>query len=104
MSYTRRNYEEVNDTNGLHFMRDALKADNLGFTVLETDEGWEGKEHDHADEGHEEIYFLVEGDATLDIDGDTVWLEEGDAVRVDPGSTRQLRTPEPSTIVIAGAP
>lgn len=104
MSYTKANYTEVESTNGLHFMRDELDAEKQGFTVLETEQGFEGMEHDHADEGQEEIYFLVTGQAELGVEGETVEMEEGDAVRLSPDSTRTLRTPEASKLVLVGAP
>ena len=45
------NYRDVDDTNGLHFLRDELECENVGVTVLECDPGWEGKEHDHGESG-----------------------------------------------------
>jgi mannose-6-phosphate isomerase-like protein (cupin superfamily) len=104
MSYTKTNYQDTESKGGLHFMRDPLDAQKQGFSVLETDEGWEGMEHDHEEQDHEEIYFLIEGEAVMTVDGEDVHLEEGDALRVAPEATRELHTPEPSTLVIAGAP
>ncbi|MFB6241235.1 MAG: cupin domain-containing protein [Candidatus Nanosalina sp.] len=104
MSYTKANYTDVEDKHGLHFMRDALDAEKQGFTVLETEEGFEGMEHDHADEEQEEIYFLVSGEAEVDIEGETVEMEEGDAVRISAEDSRTLRTPEASKLVLVGAP
>ena len=104
MSYDTATYEEVEPlAPGMHFLRNELDSDNLGLTVLEADPGWEGKEHDHAEDGQEEIYLLMDGSGTLTIDDETVQLAPGDAVRVDPGSTRRLTFDEESTMVIAGA-
>lgn len=104
MSYTKANYNEVEDKNSLHFMRDELKTENQGFTVLETEAGWDGMEHNHEDDNQEEIYFLVEGSAELEVEGDAVELEEGDAVRISAEDSRTLRTPEASKLVLVGAP
>ncbi len=106
MPYTKANYLEVDPVaDGMHFLRDELDTENLGVTVLDADPGWEGKTHDHADEGHEEVYLLVEGAATVSVDGESVVLDPGDAVRVPPGSTRQIRNGDTeSKFVIAGAP
>lgn len=106
MSHATADYEDVESVGGgLHFLRDELGCENLGFSVLDADPGWVGKEHDHAEEGHEEVYFLVEGEATLTVDGDEIRMEAGDAVRVSPDATRQLENgPLESTFVIAGAP
>jgi len=104
MTYTKTNYTATESKGGLHFMRDALDAQKQGFSVLETEKDWTGMEHDHDKEDHEEIYFLVDGSAVMTVDGEEVRLEEGDALRVAPEATRELHTPEPSTLVIAGAP
>lgn len=106
MSHTTVDYEDVDAVGGgLHFLRDELDCENLGFSVLDADPGWVGKEHDHAEEGHEEVYFLVEGEATLTVDDEEIRMEAGDAVRVSPDATRQLKNgPLESTFVVAGAP
>ncbi|MFP4038767.1 MAG: cupin domain-containing protein [Candidatus Nanohaloarchaea archaeon] len=61
-------------------------------------------EHDHAEEEQEEIYFLVEGEAEVEIEGDSVEMSEGDALRISPGDSRTLRTHEASKLVLVGAP
>ncbi|WP_224269051.1 cupin domain-containing protein [Haloprofundus salinisoli] len=106
MSHSKVNYRDVEPkSDGMHFLRDALDTDNLGVTVLDCEAGWSGMEHDHGDEGHEEVYLLIDGGATVSIDGDDVTLEPGDAVRIPPEATRQIRvSDEDSTLVLAGAP
>jgi mannose-6-phosphate isomerase-like protein (cupin superfamily) len=105
MSYTRTNYEDGDEkAPGMYFLREALDCENLGFTVIETGEDWTGMEHDHGEDDHEEVYYLVEGAATLEVDDDEVSMQAGDAVRVAPESSRQLHTGESSTFVVAGAP
>lgn len=105
MSYTREQYDDVEPrAPGMHFLRDALDCENLGVTVLEADEGWEGMEHDHDEQDHEEVYVLLEGEGTFTVDGETFTIEAGDAVRVDPDSSRQMSFSRESLMVIAGAP
>ncbi|SFG78087.1 Cupin domain-containing protein [Halopelagius inordinatus] len=106
MSHTTVAYEDVDPVGGgLHFLRDELDCENLGFSVLEADPGWVGKEHDHAEDGQEEVYFLVDGEATLTVDGDEVRMKAGEAVRIPPEATRQLENGSvESTFVLAGAP
>lgn len=105
MAYTTANYESVEEgAPGMTFLRDALDSHELGVTVVEGHDGWIGKEHDHADEDHEEVYLLLSGSAELTVGGDVVPLEPGDAVRVDPETTRQLAFDDESRLVIAGAP
>ncbi|MFB6091798.1 MAG: cupin domain-containing protein [Haloquadratum sp.] len=105
MSHAKASYEDGTEkAPGMFFLRDELDCENLGFTVVDVDGGWSGMEHDHADGGHEEVYYLVDGSATIDIEGTEVAMEPGDAVRVAPRSSRQLSAAEPSTFVVAGAP
>lgn len=105
MSYTMTSYDEVEPrAPGMHFLRDALDCQNLGVTVLDVDAGWRGKEHDHTHDSQEEVYLLLDGAGSITIDGVELSIDRGDAVRVDPASTRQLRFSEDSLMVIAGAP
>ncbi|WP_248517245.1 cupin domain-containing protein [Salinarchaeum laminariae] len=105
MSYDTVNYETVEPAApGMHFLRDPLDAENLGVTVLDAEEGWEGMEHDHAEDGQEEIYVLLSGAATVTIDGEDVDLDAGDAVRIDAGASRDITVHEDSQWVLAGAP
>lgn len=106
MTYTRVDADDVEPVgDAMHFLRDPLDCEQLGITLLECDPGWEGKEHDHADEDHEEVYLLVEGSATVIVDGEEIELEPRDAVRISPDATRQIRNGETeSTLVLAGAP
>jgi mannose-6-phosphate isomerase-like protein (cupin superfamily) len=51
------------------------------------------------------VYLLVEGDATITVEGEELALEAGDAVRVAPGATRQVTNGDiQSQFVITGAP
>lgn len=106
MVYDQTAYDDVEPlAPGMYFLRDALGSDQLGVTVVEGRDGWEGKRHDHADDGQEEVYLLIEGAATLSIEGESIELTAGDAVRVDPEAARELEfTADDSLMVIAGAP
>ncbi|MFC7139050.1 cupin domain-containing protein [Halosimplex aquaticum] len=106
MSPNKVNYEDVDAVGGgLHFLRDELGCENLGVSLLECEPGWEGKAHDHADDQQEEVYVLVEGEATVTVDGDEVEMTAGDALRIAPEEQRQIENgDEESTFVLAGAP
>ncbi|MFC6725620.1 cupin domain-containing protein, partial [Halobium palmae] len=95
MSYTKVNYRDVDPVgDGLHFLRDALDCEELGVSVLDAEPGWEGMEHDHDDEGEEEVYLLVDGEATVTVDGEDVEMTAGDALRIPPGATRAIENGE----------
>ena len=106
VSYTKVNYENVEPTaDAMHFLRDPLECDRVGVTVVDCAPGWEGKPHDHADEDHEEVYLLVDGEATVTVDDEDVPMEAGDAVRLAPDAERQIRNGDAeSTFVLVGAP
>ena len=105
MSYSKVNYEETGTSHGMHFLRDELGCKDHGVTIVDAEPGWEGPEHEHGEEDHEEVYFLVEGEATVTIDGEEISLAPGDAVRVPPGATRQLSNGDTqSQLVLTGAP
>jgi mannose-6-phosphate isomerase-like protein (cupin superfamily) len=62
-------------------------------------------EHDHAEDGQEEVYVLVEGEATVTVDGEDVEMAAGDALRIPPEASRQIATGDAeSRFVLAGAP
>ena len=105
MSYDQLAYTEVEPVaEGMHFLRDPLNCEELGVTVVGVPEGWTGKPHDHADRGEEEVYVLLEGEATMEVDDETLSLSGGDVVRVDPDATRQLHADSDIELVVAGAP
>ena len=105
MSYTKASHTDGDEkAPGMYFLREELDCENLGFTVIEAESGWTGMEHDHDEGGQEEVYFLVEGAATMDVDGDEVTMTAGDVLRVAADASRQLTVDEASTFVVAGAP
>ena len=106
MSYTKVDYADVASVGGgLNFLREPLDCDQLGISVLDCEPNWSGKPHDHTEDQQEEVYVLVEGAATITVDGDDISLAAGEAIRVAADSERQLHTGDtPSQFVIAGAP
>jgi quercetin dioxygenase-like cupin family protein len=106
MSYTKVDSSEVEAVaGGLRFLRGPLGCENLGVSVLTCEPGWTGKPHDHADEGHEEVYVLVEGEATVVVEGERVELTAGDAIRLPPESERTIENGSvESQFVLVGAP
>ncbi|MFB6235531.1 MAG: cupin domain-containing protein [Halopenitus sp.] len=104
MGFTKTNYGDVDDKHGLHFLREPLACQQLGFSVIDVEDGREGPIHDHAGDGQEEVYLLLEGAATLTVADEPVELDPGDAVRVDPETSRQLVLHGDSLLVAAGAP
>ena len=69
-------------------VRRELGAQAFGFNYFTLPPGVEGREHDHAEQEQEEVYFVVRGGGVMRIDGEEVELKPGRFVRVDPSSTR----------------
>jgi quercetin dioxygenase-like cupin family protein len=69
-------------------VRRALGALAFGVNYFTFPPNQEGREHDHADSGQEEVYFVVKGSGRMRIDGEEIELKPGRFVRVDPASTR----------------
>lgn len=106
MAYTKTNYTDVDPVAGaMHFLRDPLDCENLGVTVVECEPGWTSEEHDHADEGQEEVYLLLSGEATVSVEDEAVEMSEGDAIRIPPDATRYIENGNTeSRFVLVGAP
>jgi mannose-6-phosphate isomerase-like protein (cupin superfamily) len=69
-------------------LRRALGARAFGFNYFTLPGGVTGREHDHADSGQEEVYFVVRGSGTMRVDGEEIDLKPGRFLRVDATSTR----------------
>lgn len=84
--------ESVMDTDigGMWFLKDALETDSLGFTVLELESGESNTEHDHADDGIEEVYYVMEGTVEIDLGDEAVTLDADEGIRLSPDQTRQI--------------
>jgi len=71
-----------------------------GMNVLTLPPNWpDYPVHDHADDGHEEVYVVLRGSATLLAGGERWTLGPGTIARVGPGQTRKI-TPGPDGVTI----
>ncbi len=62
-----------------------------GMNVVRVPPGWDGyPEHDHSDDGQEEVYVVLRGSGELEIEGERVALDAETLVRVAPGVNRKL--------------
>jgi mannose-6-phosphate isomerase-like protein (cupin superfamily) len=69
-----------------------LGVESFGIQVLDLPAGFDGyPEHDHTDDGQEEVYVVLRGTAEFHIDGERIPVEGGEMVRVDPECTRTLK-------------
>jgi len=76
----------------------------FGMQVLDLPAGFANyPEHDHAADGQEEVYVVLDGEAFFVIDGEAVPAAAGEAVRIDPACTRSMRPgPQGARILAVG--
>ena len=71
------------------------------------DDGTVIPEHDHAEQGEPELYYVVDGHATFTVGGEEVDAPLGTCIWIDPSATRAASAQIPGTLVLsvgAGAP
>jgi quercetin dioxygenase-like cupin family protein len=63
-------------------------------------------EHDHSQDGQEEVYVVLRGSANIDIDGDSVSLDPDTLIRVPSGTKRKVLPGEDGArlLIIGGVP
>jgi uncharacterized cupin superfamily protein len=70
---------------------DELGVRSFGLQVLDLPPGFpDYPEHDHADDGQEEVYVVLAGTADFDVAGERVAARTGTMVRVDARAKRNL--------------
>lgn len=110
---TVKRVEEMERAFGGAFVlaRASLGVSSFGLQLMDLPPGWEGPEHAHhgmtgeraavANDGQEEVYFGLQGQAVLLMDGDEVPIEPGVMIRCGPTQTRQLVTRDSPAQVLA---
>jgi uncharacterized cupin superfamily protein len=101
--------EEFDSPNGGGFCRAraSLGVTSFGMQVENFPPNFEHfPEHDHVDDGQEEVYTALSGSATLHAEGQNYRLEPGVFVRVGPRVTRKITTGEQPVqlLAIGGTP
>ncbi|MDQ2761883.1 MAG: cupin domain-containing protein [Actinomycetota bacterium] len=71
--------------------RAELGVQSFGLAVIDLERGADDHpEHDHAQAGQEEVFVVLRGTGTMEVDGDTVDLDPETIVRVGPGAKRRI--------------
>jgi mannose-6-phosphate isomerase-like protein (cupin superfamily) len=84
--------------------RAELGVESFGVSVMDFAAN-EGRypEHDHAEDGQEEVYLAVSGSGEIEIDGERYPLDPETMVRVGPGVKRKIVTgDEPMRLLAIG--
>jgi uncharacterized cupin superfamily protein len=99
-------YEGPNAIPGIRFRAagGALGTSAWGMNVLEIEPGCTGyPEHDHARDGQEEVYVVLDGSGTLTAEGERTDLHRGTLVRVGPKTKRKVEPgPDGITLLVLG--
>lgn len=73
-----------------------------GMNVARLPAGWaDYPEHDHAEEGQEEVYVVLAGDALLEAGGESWTLEPGTFARVGAKQKRKITPGESGVTLLA---
>lgn len=97
-------YSGPNAREGIKFraVGGALGVTAWGMNVIQMVPGTTTyPEHDHSKDGQEEVFFVLEGDATLTCDGEERRVESGTFVRIPPDSTRSWKPGDRGVTLIA---
>jgi mannose-6-phosphate isomerase-like protein (cupin superfamily) len=93
MTYTLKTIDELESIHqgAVKLAGAELGVQSFGMQVLDFPAGFpDYPEHDHAADGHEEVYLVLGGEADFVIDGDTVTVSPGQMLKVDAASRRKL--------------
>lgn len=97
-------YQGDHAISGIRFfgLRQALGVRAWGMNLLEFAPNTDGyPEHDHEEDGQEEVYFVLEGSLILICEGSERVLARGDLVKVPPGVRRKFVTQSTSAKLLA---
>ena len=71
--------------------RGELEVSSFGLQILDLPPNLDAyPEHDHAEDGQEEVYFVLRGGGEIEIDGERIALDPEVAVSIKSGVRRKL--------------
>jgi uncharacterized cupin superfamily protein len=84
------------------FAGKSLGLTKIGMNAIRMPPHWEHyPEHDHAENGEEELYIPLQGSGTLYADGQSYPMEPGVLIRVG-ATTRRKIVPGPEGMILLG--
>ncbi|MGE5858398.1 MAG: cupin domain-containing protein [Solirubrobacterales bacterium] len=101
-------FEEVEGSGGAtwRLARKTLGAKSFGFNVVDIEAGGQIPAHDHAADNQEEVYFILDGQASIVADGDEHDAPAGTFCRFAPEVNRTIRNDSdgPVRALLIGVP
>jgi quercetin dioxygenase-like cupin family protein len=105
-SYTIAHLDDLERSGRWRLARRTLGVSSFGLNVVDIAPGTQIPEHDETARDHEEVFLVLEGDATAILDGERHPAPRGTFVRADPPVTRTFvnEGDEPVRLLIVSAP
>lgn len=108
-NYTVKRIDDMEAVYGGLFKRARaeLGVSSFGMQVIDLPADEEGyPEHDHAEDGQEEVYLALRGWGDIEIEGDVHALDPDTMVKVGPGVSRKVRpgTDGIRMLILGGVP
>ncbi len=102
--YTAMRIDEMEAIYGGAFYRAraSLGVDSFGLAIFDIPPNFDGyPEHDHSEDGQEEVYMALSGSAQIEIEGEQHTLDPSSAVRVAAGTKRKITTGDDAVRILA---
>jgi uncharacterized cupin superfamily protein len=88
--------KKIDDMEGIYLgsfklARAEMGVTSFGMSVMDIPAGYaEYPEHDHSEDGQEEVYLVLRGSCEMEIDGERHSLDPDTMVRVSAGTKRKI--------------
>ena len=92
-THTVKRIDEMEGIYGGAFkrVRAELGVESFGMQIIDMPPNYDGyPEHDHGEDGQEEVYLALRGSGEIEIDGERFPLDEDHVARVGPGIKRKV--------------
>ncbi|MBC8323024.1 MAG: cupin domain-containing protein [Candidatus Marinimicrobia bacterium] len=106
MNYKKTTVDYKNLPEWVTFLRKNLNLKGVGVGLIHLLPG-KGYRFLHQHKEQEEVYFILEGQGIIHIDGEDVAVTKGDIIKIDPKGNRALKAADDSDLVaicIGGVP
>jgi mannose-6-phosphate isomerase-like protein (cupin superfamily) len=106
VSFKLAHRDECETAGNWQLVRRTLELRAFGVNVVEIASGEQIPEHDETDRDQEEVFYVLSGNPTLVVDGESHAADAGTFARLDPVHMRTVRNDgdEPTSVLIISAP
>lgn len=106
MSFNLTHRDDCQTAGNWRLVRRTLELRAFGINVVEIPAGEQIPEHDETGRGQEEVFYVLDGNPTLVIDGENHPVRPGTFARLDPEHKRTVRNDgnEQANVLIVSAP